>query len=525
MNQVLNISSGPHIRDRWSTQYIMFIVVLALMPATILGVVFHGLHALYVIIASVVAAVGTEFVFDKLAHKPPTYLDGSAVVTGLMLALTLSPSVPLFIPILGSIFAIFVVKCCFGGLGKNFLNPALAARCFLLISFGRTMTEFKVDGVSAATPVALLNSGKTVNVTQMFLGNTNGVIGSSVIALLIGGLILWAMDIIHGQICFSVLGGFALVIALFGGQGLDLRFITAHICGGGVVLGAFFMATDYTTSPVSRLGQFTYGALIGVLGALFRLFGSAADSFSYSVIIANLLTPLIEMYVIPKPFAYRKAAIALQNGEERKPLLKRIPKPVIALTLITLIAGFALSGVYTMTKDTIDEQKKNASVMSYKTVCMAAETFESTEAIETAIEGQAGQPWGNSFGRSYINEAYVGKDAIGNVVGYVVNVRSADGNDADIVLTVGVDPDGVVTGISFTQLNETPGMGMRCGEEDWMSQFVNKDVSQFTLLKSGGASQDGEVNAISGATVTSSAVVNAVNAGLDFYNSVMKGAK
>ena len=523
MDNILNISSGPHVRDKWTTPWIMGVVSISLLPATALGVLFHGLHALWVVIAAVVSAVATEFIFDKIAHKPATYLDGSAVVTGLMLALSLSPSVPLYIPIIGSFFAIFVVKCCFGGLGKNFVNPALAARCFLLISFGMTMTEFKVDGVSAATPVAELLGGRTVNITQMFLGNTNGVIGSSVLALLIGGLILWGLDIIHGEICFSVLIGFTVIMGLFGGQGFNPEFLLAHLCGGGVVLGAFYMATDYTTSPVSRLGQLTYGALIGVLGALFRIFGSAADSFSYSVIIANLFTPLIDMYVIPKPYAYRKSAIALQNGEEKKPLLKRIPKPVVVLTAIALLAGVALSGVYSMTKDTIDEQKRQASLLSYQSVVPEAVTFEMTPEIEAALAENEGQLWGSSFGRCYINEAYVGKDESGNTVGYIVNVTTADGNDADITLTVGLNADGVMNGISFTALNETPGMGMRCGDPDFMGQFVNKAVSTFNLVKSGATNPE-DITAISGATVTSSAVVNAVNAGLDFYNSVMKGA-
>ncbi len=523
MSTLLNVSSGPHVRDKWTTQYIMTAVVLSLLPATVIGVIHDGVHALLIVLSSIIAAVLTELVFDKIAHKPDTWKDGSAVVTGLMLALSLSPSVPLYIPIIGSIFAILVVKCCFGGLGKNFINPALAARCFLLISFGRTMTAFQVDGVSMATPVADLIAGKAVNVTGMFMGSTNGVIGDSVLALLIGGLILWAMDIIHGEICFSVVIAFALFVGLFGGQGFDPRFLLAHICGGGVILGAFFMATDYTTSPVSKLGQAVYGALIGILGALFRIYGSAADSFSYSVIIANLFTPLIDTYIIPKPYAYRKAAIAAQNGEPRKPLFQSIPKPVIVLAVITLLAGGGLSGVYTMTKDTIDEQKAAAAAASYRVVVPGAETFEKSDAVAAKLEELAGQVYGSSFGRCYINEAFEGKDASGNTVGYVASVTTADGNDANITLAVGVNADGVVNGISFTELNETPGMGMRCGDPEFTDYFLNKDVAQFKLIKGGGASGDDEIDAITGATVTSSAVVNAVNAGLDFIHNVMMG--
>ena len=516
MNTALNISPAPHARDRWTTRFIMGVVALALLPTAVIGVVVNGLQALYIILASVLTAVATEFAFDKICHRPNTFLDGSAVVTGLMLALTLSPSVPLYIPILGSVFAILVVKCFFGGLGKNFVNPALAARCFLLISFGRTMTLFQVDGVTTATPMSDLMAGRAVNVTEMFLGTANGVIGGSALALLVGGLVLWAMDIIHGEICFSVIGGFTLLIGLFGGQGFDPRFLAANLCGGGVIMGAFFMATDYVTSPVSRLGQLIYGLLIGVLGALFRICGTAADSFSYSIIIGNLFVPLIDTYIIPKPFAYRRGA----DAREKKSF--RIPKPVIAIVLITLIAGAALSGVFALTKDTIEEQKLAANTKSYQEVCPEAVSFEASAAGKDAIEALDGEVYGSGFGRVYINSAVVGKDASGNAVGYVISVTTAEGNDGNITLSVGISADGTVNGIAFTELNETPGMGMRCGEPEFMSRFAGKNVSSFTLVKSG-ASADGEVDAVSGATVTSTAVVNAVNAGVDFYLKTLKG--
>ena len=241
MQTTWNISSSPHTRDKWTTAFIMKCVLLALLPATVIGVVVNGWHALWVVLLATLSAVASEFLFDKLCHKPDTWKDGSAAVTGLMLALTLSPNVPLLLPVLGSMFAILVAKCCFGGLGKNFINPALAGRCFLMVSFGRAMADFSVDGVSAATPIAELMAGRAVNITRMFLGTENGIIGSSVLALMLGGLALWAFDFIHGQICFSVLGSFTLVMALLGGQGFDVRFLLAHLCGGGVVMGAFFI--------------------------------------------------------------------------------------------------------------------------------------------------------------------------------------------------------------------------------------------------------------------------------------------
>ncbi len=347
------------------------------------------------------------------------------------------------------------------------------------------MTEYGVDGVSSATPVAELAAGKVVNITSMFLGTANGVIGGSILALLVGGLFLWCLDVIHGQICFSVLGGFTLFMALFGGKGFDPGFLAAHLCGGGVVLGAFFMATDYVTSPMSRLGQTAYGLLIGVLGALFRIKGHAADSFSYSIIVANLFVPLIDTYIVDKPFAYRKGAMALQRGEIKKPLMQRIPKPVIALTVIALLAGLALSGTYSLTKDTIDEQKQAASAAAYRAVIPDAETFEYNNLAVDALKGEV---YGTDFGRVYINEAVVGKNAAGEIVGYAVSVTSAEGYDGNVTLTLGVNTAGKINCISYTELHET----------------------------------DNSVDAITGATVTSEASINAVNAGLDFINTQLK---
>ncbi|MBR3271690.1 MAG: RnfABCDGE type electron transport complex subunit D, partial [Clostridia bacterium] len=190
MNQRLNLSAGPHVRDRWTTPFIMMIVLIALTPAAVIGVVVHwvkfqSLNALWIILASVGSAMLTELLFCLATRRKITIWDGSAAVTGLLLALCLSPQTPVVLPIVGSVFAILVVKCCFGGLGKNFINPALAARCFLLLSFSNGMTnypgvnELGVDALSSATPVAMLKAGSMVNVTKMFLGTAGGVIGSS----------------------------------------------------------------------------------------------------------------------------------------------------------------------------------------------------------------------------------------------------------------------------------------------------------------------------------------------------------
>ncbi len=304
-NKLFNVSSGPHVRSRLTTGNVMYDVILCLLPAVFVGIYHFGLQAVLVIGMSVVTAVVTEYVFDYIAHRENTVKDGSAVVTGLLLALCLPAGVPLYIPFIGSLFAILVVKCFFGGLGHNFMNPALGGRCFLLISFSSVVTNFAVDGYSSATPLAQMASGSSVSVVQMLIGNTSGVIGNSVLALLVGGLFLWAMGGITLEIPVSALVSFSAFIAIFGGEGLNPGFILQHLAGGGIIMGAVFMATDPVTSPVTSLGQILYGIVIGVLAGVFRLFSSAEDSVSYAIIISNLLVPLIEEITVPVPFGNR----------------------------------------------------------------------------------------------------------------------------------------------------------------------------------------------------------------------------
>ena len=204
MNERYGVSSSPHVRGPLSAGGVMYDVILALMPATVFGVWRFGPHALRVILMSVVTAALTELVFDYVTGREDTVRDGSAVVTGLLLALCLPASVPLYVPYIGAVFAILVVKCLFGGLGKNFMNPALGGRIFLLLSFGGTMTRYTLDGVTGATPLASLASGDAVNVVQMWTGHAGGVIGCSALALFLGGLYLWVVDGIGWRIPVSV---------------------------------------------------------------------------------------------------------------------------------------------------------------------------------------------------------------------------------------------------------------------------------------------------------------------------------
>ena len=305
MDKLLKVSSNPHIRSKATTSNIMLTVVLALLPAAGFGIYNFGVRALFHIIITVGAAVLTEFLYTKLLKLPVTVGDFSAVVTGLLLALNLPVAAPLWMGALGSVFAIVVVKMLFGGLGQNFMNPALGARCFLLISFTSLMTDFScnVDGYSGATPLAVLKEGGEMDILKMFLGTTAGTIGeTSMLAILIGACILLLTGVIDLWIPGTYLVTFILFAALFGGHGFDPAYLAAQLAGGGLMLGAFFMATDYATRPITKRGQYVYGVILGILTGIFRLFGPSAEGVSYAIIISNLLVPLIEKMTLPKAF-------------------------------------------------------------------------------------------------------------------------------------------------------------------------------------------------------------------------------
>ena len=300
MNENYNVSSSPHIRDKVTSSNIMLMVVISLLPATFFGIWnFRHENAWILIVLTTAAAVLAEYLWEKLMHKPVTIKDFSAVVTGLLLALNLPPTLPWWMGVVGAFFAIIVVKQLFGGLGQNFMNPALGARCFLLICFAGKMTNFVYDGVTGPTPLANLKAGESVDSFAMLIGNTSGTIGeTSVIALMIGAMFLILMGVIDLRIPGTYILTFVIFISLFGGHGFDPQYITAHLCGGGLMLGAWFMATDYVTSK----GKIVYGICLGCLTGLFRLFGGSAEGVSYAIIISNLLVPLIEKATLPKPF-------------------------------------------------------------------------------------------------------------------------------------------------------------------------------------------------------------------------------
>lgn len=307
MSDLRSVSASPHVRAKFTSGNIMLMVLIALLPASLFGVYNFGIKALFIILVSVATCVLTEYIYEYFMKKPITIGDYSAAVTGLLLALNLPSSVPLWMPIIGGVFAILVVKQVFGGLGQNFMNPALGARCFLIISFTGRMTNFTYDAVSGATPLAVLKNGETVNTWKMFLGSTQGTIGeTSVIAIMIGAIFLLAIGIIKITIPASYIVTFLVFVSIFSGRGLDANYLVGQLCGGGLMLGAWFMATDYVTSPITQKGRIAYGIILGILTGLFRLFGGSAEGVSYAIIFSNLLVPLIERFTLPTAFGKEK---------------------------------------------------------------------------------------------------------------------------------------------------------------------------------------------------------------------------
>ncbi len=306
-----NVSISPHVREQSTTKAIMRDVAIALLPVLAFGVYQFGLRALMVIAICVVTCVVSELLFELIAKKPITVFDFSAVVTGLILAINLPSTVAWWIPVIGGAFAIIAVKMLFGGIGQNFMNPALAARCFLLISFTSRMNDFSIDGVSGATPLAMIKAGENPDLLTLFLGFHGGCIGEvSALAILIGGLYLIVKKVISVRIPLTYILSTLVFVALINvvsGNDLTVTYLAGQLLSGGLLVGAFFMATDYATSPITAKGQIVYGIILGLMTALFRVLGSSAEGVSYAIIIGNLLVPIIEKITVPKPFGCEKA--------------------------------------------------------------------------------------------------------------------------------------------------------------------------------------------------------------------------
>lgn len=315
MDNKLIVSSSPHLRSDETINRIMLDVIIALLPATLASIYYFRFNALKLIVLAVLTAVVTEALIQKLLKKPITVGDLSAVVTGLLLAFNIPASAPWWIPVVGSAFAIAIVKQAFGGLGHNFMNPALAARAMLLASWPVIMTNWVTTGpeaVSTATPLAILKGGEAAgqilpSLKDVFFGNVGGCLGeTSAILLILGGVYLLYRGVINWRIPFTYIGTVAVMMLIFGGGFSNMVY---HLFAGGLMLGAFFMATDYASSPVTPKGQIIFGIGCGVITSVIRLYGGYPEGVSYSILLMNIVAPLLDKYTSPRVFGEVK-----QNG-------------------------------------------------------------------------------------------------------------------------------------------------------------------------------------------------------------------
>lgn len=311
MENRLTVSSSPHIRSSETTQKIMRDVAIALTPAALFGVYNFGIRALIILVVSILTAVVTEAACQKIRKQTITVNDFSAVVTGLLLGMNLPSTVPYWIPIVGSIFAIAVVKQAFGGLGHNFINPALAARALLVASWPVQMTTWvspNADAVSSATVLGILKEGLDVelpSLMDMLLGTIGGCIGeTSALLLLLGGIFLIYRGIISIKIPGIYIGTVAVLTLII--TGFDIQTTMIHILSGGLILGAFFMATDYASSPITAKGQIIYAFGMGLLTVIIRFYGGYPEGVSYSILLMNVAAPLIDKYTKPRVFGGAK---------------------------------------------------------------------------------------------------------------------------------------------------------------------------------------------------------------------------
>ncbi|NLO25835.1 MAG: RnfABCDGE type electron transport complex subunit D [Clostridiales bacterium] len=301
----LIVSSSPHIRSEETVQRIMLDVIIALLPATAASIYFFGMRALAITITSIVAAVAAEAVIQKIRNKPVTINDGSAVITGLLLALTLSPAMPLWMVAVGAVVAIGIGKQVYGGLGCNPFNPALVGRAFLIVSFPVHMTTWlsPVDGVTSATPLGMIKmEGIKTGYMELFIGNVGGSLGeTSALLLILGGLYLIYRGIIDWRIPVFYLGTVAAMTMVLGHDPLF------HLLAGGLMLGAFFMATDMVTTPITPVGRIVFGIGAGVLVVIIRLYGGYPEGVLFSILLMNIFTPIIDKFIRPRLYGEVKA--------------------------------------------------------------------------------------------------------------------------------------------------------------------------------------------------------------------------
>ena len=521
----------PQLSQAYTTQAIMRDVLVALLPAWGMSVYLFGPRVLAITAISIAACVLFEYAYRRITGKSNTIRDLSACVTGLLLAMCLPASASYWAPILGSAFAIIVVKQFYGGLGGNFMNPALAGR-MLLCTFPHLMTTWtealnwppvfgKVDAVSAATPMSYLcnDTLPPLELGQMLLGQHGGSIGEvSVLMLLLGGAYLIVRGVISPRIPLSFLGTVAFITFFTPRAGTNFEWMMAQLCSGGLVLGAFFMATDYTTSPVTPKGQIFYGIGCGLLTVLLRYYGSYPDGVGWAILTMNCCVWLLDRAGMPRRFGVKhfvftrkliRRVIAgmddirfvkpdwkkfsrnddgLMPGEEHLDQIRQFGRCAASLGAVALLCGLMVTVVDRYTDLDIARRGNQEEQVILQQVMPEAE-FRS----ETPYRS----PDAVSISAGY---------SASELLGYCVEIQTP-GFGGMITMVVGVDLDGKVTGIAITDHRETLDMGTPALEEDYLNSFVGRSGT----LKLTGLNK---IDILSGATVTSKAVITGVNKAL-----------
>ena len=521
---------SPQLTRSYTTQAIMLDVLVALLPALAMAVYLFGPRVLTITAVSVSSCVLSEFLYRKLTHKSNTIQDLSACVTGVLLAMCLPVTSSFWAPVLGGAFAIIVVKQFYGGLGGNFMNPALAGR-MLLCTFPHMMTTWAealnwvpaigtVDVVSTATPMSYLQNGTLppLELGQMLLGQHGGSIGEvSVFMLLLGGIYLLLRGVISPRIPVAYLGTVAVLTFLTPRAGTNLEWMLAQLCSGGLVMGAFFMATDYTTSPVTPRGQVFYGIGCGVLTVLLRYFGSYPDGVGWAILTMNCTVWILDRAGLPRRFGEAPLAFTrhlfmklgeslseiklvipkrnrstesrrLMPGEAHLDQIKQFARCAGSLGAVVIVMGVIVAGVHVFT-DLDIARRGNQEEQSILAQVMPTAEYR-TETPYRSVDAVS------------ISAGYSDSD----LVGYCVEVQTP-GFGGVITMVVGVNLDGEVTGVAVTDHHETLDMGTHALEADFLSRFVGRSG---TLRLSGNNS----VDAVSGATVTSKAIITGVNKAL-----------
>ncbi len=488
----LAVAPSPHRRSGNTTTRIMLDVLIALVPAFIAANIIFGPRAALVTAVCVASCVLFEYFTRKVMKRDNTISDLSAAVTGVLLSYNLPVTIPLWMAVVGSFFAIVVVKQLFGGIGQNFANPAITARVILLVSFSGQMTTWAepffyrssgADIVTGATPLTQLGTSDLPSLLDMFLGVRGGCMGETcILALLIGGVYLVIRRVISPVIPVTYIGTVFLFSVIFGQDPLY------EIMSGGLVLGAIFMATDYSTSPVTRLGKIIFALGCGTVTILIRQFGSYPEGVSFAILFMNLLVPYIDKGTKLKPFGGKKMRVA-----------RDIVQPIVTLAVIALVVSAALVFTYNLTKG--DENAVSEEVQTAVDELIGADN----ELIDIDKTAYADYDLEMAF-----------KAADGSAMALLVTPKGYGG---DIEMVVAVDQNGVITGTKVTAQTETPNLGTKVMEPEFSDQFIGKS-GELTVVKNGSAASEQEIDAVAGATVSSRGFTDGVNKALKVFEEL-----